>query len=157
MTLDPAFGRYVDPLPGLLERLLACPPFVYAERPRVPDRGGVYLFTEGEQHLYVGRTGKLRQRLGQHCRPSSGHNSAPFTFLLTREVTGRMSATYRAGEGRDELMNEPVFRRAFKEQNARVNRMLIRYVEEGNPNRQMLLEVYVAVVLPTRYNDFDNH
>jgi GIY-YIG catalytic domain len=155
--IDPRFQAYIVPLPGSLERLLACPPFVYADSPPYPETGGIYVFTEGDRHMYVGRTGNLRQRLGQHCRRSSGHNSAPFTFLLTREVTGRTNATYRAGEGRDALMSDPVFGPAFIQQNARVNRMLIRYVEEEDTYRQALLEVYVAVVLGTRYNDFDNH
>jgi hypothetical protein len=32
-----------------------------------------------------------------------------------------------------------------------------RYVEEADPVRQCLLEVYCAAVLATPYNDFDNH
>jgi hypothetical protein len=35
--------------------------------------------------------------------------------------------------------------------------MDLRFVEESDPVRQTLLEVYVAVVLATPYNDFDNH
>lgn len=35
--------------------------------------------------------------------------------------------------------------------------MDIRYVEEIDPVKQTLLEVYVATVLDTRYNDFENH
>lgn len=155
--IHPRFRVYIDSLPRLLNRLLKCPPLVYPVSPPYPQAGGVYLFTEGRRHVYVGRTGNLRQRLGHHCRPSSGHNSAPFTFLLAREFTGRVNATYRAGEGRDALMKDPAFAHAFEKQNARVNRMLIRYVEEEDSYRQMLLEVYVAVVLRTKYNDFDTH
>jgi hypothetical protein len=33
----------------------------------------------------------------------------------------------------------------------------IRYVEEAEPNRQALLEIYVAVALDTPFNDFKNH
>ncbi|MEY4966055.1 MAG: hypothetical protein RL274_1638 [Pseudomonadota bacterium] len=32
-----------------------------------------------------------------------------------------------------------------------------RWVEETDPVKQCLLEVYCAVVLQTKYNDFDNH
>jgi hypothetical protein len=32
--------------------------------------------------------------------------------------------------------------------------MDVRYVEETDPQRQALLEIYVAVVLETPYNDF---
>ena len=35
--------------------------------------------------------------------------------------------------------------------------MKIRFVEETDPVRQALLEIYVATVLETPYNDFDNH
>jgi hypothetical protein len=35
--------------------------------------------------------------------------------------------------------------------------MDIRYVEEEKPVNQALLEIYVAVVLDTCYNDFENH
>ncbi|WP_154660911.1 GIY-YIG nuclease family protein [Microvirga lotononidis] len=36
----------------------------------MPSRG-VYLFSEGEGHLYVGRSNNLRRRYGLHCRPRS--------------------------------------------------------------------------------------
>ena len=35
--------------------------------------------------------------------------------------------------------------------------MELRYVEEADPLRQTLLEIYVAVALKTPYNDFDTH
>jgi hypothetical protein len=35
--------------------------------------------------------------------------------------------------------------------------MSVRFVEETDPIRQCLLEVYVAVVLNARYNDFDTY
>jgi hypothetical protein len=35
--------------------------------------------------------------------------------------------------------------------------MDLRYVVEGDPLRQALLEIYVAVVLETQCNDFETH
>ena len=35
--------------------------------------------------------------------------------------------------------------------------MDLRFVEEANPARQALLEIYTSIVLPTKYNDFDTH
>jgi hypothetical protein len=35
--------------------------------------------------------------------------------------------------------------------------MHIRLVEEADPVRQTVLEIYVALALKTRYNDFDTH
>jgi hypothetical protein len=77
---------------------------------------------------------------------------------LAREATDNLKATYRKGEGsRDFLMTQAHFVDAFKAGKARVRAMHVRYVEENDPVKQMLLEVYVAVVLQTPYNDFDNH
>jgi hypothetical protein len=49
--------------------------------------------------------------------------------------------------------NLPVFR-ACK---ARIRQFNPRHVEELDPARQALLEIYVATVLDTPFNDFDNH
>ncbi|MDD1638507.1 MAG: hypothetical protein LUQ56_10310 [Methylococcaceae bacterium] len=46
---------------------------------------------------------------------------------------------------------------AFTDAKARLRAMNIRVVEECNPLRQALLEMYVAVALAATYNDFDNH
>ncbi|MEI6148104.1 MAG: GIY-YIG nuclease family protein, partial [bacterium] len=46
---------------------------------------GVYLFTEGQRHLYVGRANNLRTRLNQHQRESSHANTAAFAALLAKE------------------------------------------------------------------------
>ena len=35
--------------------------------------------------------------------------------------------------------------------------MQVRYVEETDPLRQALLEIYASIVLQTRYNDFNTH
>jgi hypothetical protein len=53
-------------------------------------------------------------------------------------------------------MEEPEFSTAFTEAKARIRKMDVRFVEESDPTRQALLEIYVAVVLATPYNDFDN-
>ncbi len=78
------FKRLIADLHGRFETLLAMPPVkVRALPPDVP-KSGVYLLSEAGDHLYAGRSNRLRQRLQQHGRPSSGHNSAPFAFLLAR-------------------------------------------------------------------------
>ena len=46
---------------------------------------------------------------------------------------------------------------AFDAAKARVRAMEFRYVEEADPIRQAVLEIYCAVALETPYNDFDNH
>jgi len=54
-------------------------------------------------------------------------------------------------------MNDKVFGRAFKAAKRRVAVMNIRYVEETDPTRQALLEIYAATALATPFNDFDTH
>jgi hypothetical protein len=136
---------------------MAMTPVTAATLPRRIPTSGVYLFSEGNNHLYVGRTNRLRRRLQEHCRPSAGHNSAPFAFLLARKATGNRKATYRPTGSRRELESNRVFARAFTAAKRRVRAMDVRFVSETDPMRQALLEMYVAVALGTPHNDFDNH
>jgi hypothetical protein len=122
----------------------------------MPDRG-IYLFSEGDRHLYVGRTNRIRQRLAGHCRPSSNHFSATFAFRIAREETGYLKATYSSTGSRGNLVKDMTFGPAFVRAKARIADMDLRFVEEVDPVRQALLEVYVAVTLETPYNDFDTH
>lgn len=85
------------------------------------------------------------------------HNHAVFAFKLAREVTGRLAATYSIKGSRVALCGEPAFADAFLQAKARVRSMDLRFVEEADPTRQALLEIYVSVVLGTKYNDFDTH
>jgi hypothetical protein len=119
---------------------------------------GVYLFSEGDTHHYVGRTNHVQRRYGLHSRPSAQHNQAVFAFKLARHETGNIKAAYSTGAGsRTSLAADPVFGAVFVDAKARVKRMDFRWIEETDPVRQCLLEVYVAIVLQTAFNDFDNH
>jgi hypothetical protein len=156
--MDRKFAVLIEALSPKLERLLATPPLRYGALPRDMPDSGVYLFTENGRHLYVGRSNVLRKRHGRHCRPGATHRQAAFAFQLAREATGRTEVAYRAGDGsRDGLMLDPVFAAAFTAAKERIRAMDYRYVEEGDQNRQALLEIYCAVVLATPYNDFGTH
>lgn len=83
---------------------------------------------------------------------------AAFAFRLAREATGSLVATYKKGEGsRSHLMEDEAFVGAFVAAKERIRAMDLRYVDEADPVRQALLEIYVSVVLATPYNDFDTH
>ena len=83
---------------------------------------------------------------------------AAFAFRLAREASGNLQPSYKKGsKSRAGLMLDPAFSSAFDDAKARIRRMEIRCVEESDPIRQCLLEVYVAVTLRTPYNDFRNH
>jgi len=118
---------------------------------------GVYLFSEGDSYLYVGRSNRLRKRIQEICRPSANHNTSPFAFRLAREATGCIEATYTTEGSRSELEKDPEFKLAFASAKVRVSRMDVRIVEETIPLRQALLQMYVSISLSTPYNDFDNH
>jgi hypothetical protein len=132
-------------------------PLTATSLPRDIPKSGIYLFSENDNHLYVGRSNRLRQRLQEHCRPSANHNTAPFAFRLAREVTGCVKASYTEEGSRNDLENDPDFRTAFINAKKRVSEMNVRVVDEQEPLRQALLEMYVSICLSTPHNDFDNH
>jgi len=156
--MDPKFATLAEALAPKLECLLAMPPLRYGALPCDMPLSGVYLFTENDRHLYVGRSNVLKKRHGRHCRPGATHRQAAFAFQLAREVTGRTKASYRAGQdSREGLMSDSAFVAAFVAAKERIRAMDYRYVEESDQNRQALLEIYCAVVLSTPYNDFGTH
>lgn len=156
--MNETFRRHVEALHPAYERLIASTPFKYADlaKQAVPERG-IYLLTEEGQHLYVGRSDNIRQRLKDHCAVSATHHKAAFAFRLTREACGVPKASYRREGSRADLMTQDHFRTAFEAQKARLREMDIRVVEEADPNRQALLEMYVSIALGTPYNAFANH
>ncbi|MDO9437713.1 GIY-YIG nuclease family protein [Hydrogenophaga sp.] len=156
--MHPEFSRHLETLHPSLERLLGSDPLRYSDLARASlPQSGVYLFTEDGRHLYVGRSNSVKKRLQNHCGPSSGENKAAFAFLLTRDHTNNVKPSYRSEGSRKHLMTLPDFRDAFATQKARLLTMDIRVVEEPNPYRQAMLEMYAAVALGTPFNRFDNH
>jgi hypothetical protein len=80
-----------------------------------------------------------------------------FAFRLARERTGRLEASYNKKDSREALQEDPAFAAAFDEAKARIRKMDLRFVEEHDPLKQALLEIYVSIVLRTPYNDFNTH
>ena len=153
--MHPRFAEVANSLHPAFERLMAMPP-VQGGIPSIgmPERG-VYLFSEGDQHLYIGRSNTLRKRYSGHCRPASPHGAAAFAFKLARIKTGNSKPQYKQGAGtRAELRKDPIFEAAFTAAKTRIGGMDYRFVEETDQVRQAVLEIYCAVVLGTPYNDF---
>ena len=90
--------------------LLEMEPVRFGALPREIPKRGIYLFSEGGQHLYVGRTNGIRRRLQNHCRLSGTHYTATFAFRIARQTTGQMKASYAKAGSRDQLSKDPVFR-----------------------------------------------
>lgn len=156
--MDDDFQAHVRALRPKLEALLSMTPVSPAQLPKAMPERGVYLLSENGEYLYVGRSNDIRGRIGRHCKPASTHRMAALAFRLARMETGNIRATYKKGAGsRDALMEDPVFVTAFNGAKARICGMDLRFVEEADPVRQALLEVYVALAVKAKHNDFDNH
>ena len=118
--------------------------------------GGVYLFSEGASHLYVGRSKRqLNKRLRGHIRKSA--KDSPLAFKLAREATGQTVTSYSGDYIREKLLTDPEFLKVYQDAKERIRRMNVRWVHESEPTNQALLEIYVSVVLETPYFDFDTH
>jgi hypothetical protein len=155
--MNPHFAEVTEKLAPLFQRLLSMKPFTPVSLPQKMPREGVYLFSEDQEHLYVGRSKDIRKRIARHCRPGATHRMAAFAFRLAREATGYLDASYKKEGSRSELMKDPAFRDAFDKAKTRIQEMDVRFVEESDSIRQALLEIYVAVSLRTPYNDFGTH
>jgi hypothetical protein len=149
------FAHAVSDVDKKCSKLLASPKHRMDTLPREMPSAGVYLLSENGESLYVGRTNKLRNRLQYHTR--NNHNQATFAFLLARERTGKTKPTYQKSGSRQDLLTQPRFRSAFDAARQRIRKMEVQFIEETDPIRQALLEIYTALRVSARYNDFDNH
>ena len=145
-NMNNAFQRHIEALPGLFDELMKMLP-VKARMVRKPMPAcGVYLFSEGSNHIYVGRTDRMQERLREHCRKGSTHFSASFAFLLAKD-----DPTCAEIKGpRAVLEKHEVFGEVFRKAKARVSEMDIRFVRVDDPYQQALLEIYVSVALTGR-------
>ena len=151
--MDPKFLYYTDRLPDKYLSLIQMAPvrlidFNRSPLPNVPT-SGVYLFSEKGQHLYAGRSQNLSSRVRTHARPSSRDNAASFSYLLAGGGDNGITRAQR--------LKQPGFADAFKKSKYRIRNMDLRYIIETDAIGQCLLEVYVALVLDTSYNDFSTH
>lgn len=155
--MNDRFAEVVESLNPSFSRLLAMKPVTPVSLPKGMPKEGVYLFSEGREYLYVGRSKNIRGRIAQHSRPSATHRMAAFAFRLAREATGHLAVSYTVKGSRSELMKDTAFQEAFNQAKVRIRKMDVRFVEEAEPVRQTILEIYVAVSLQTPYNDFLTH
>ena len=152
-----SFKKFADNLHPRFCQMKRMVPVKFESFPSDMPDAGIYLLSEGKRHLYVGRSNRIRRRLGKHSQPCSPPHAAAFAFQLAREATGNLKATYQKTGSRKDLMKKRKFRDAFSKAKERIRNMDVRYVGESNPTTQCLLEVYAAVVLKTPYNSFGTH
>jgi hypothetical protein len=154
-NVNEIFRQHVEQLHGRFEALMRMAPLTLSALPKDVPKSGIYLFSEGPRHLYVGRSKRLRHRIRYHS--SSSADDAPFAFKLAREQTGNAKASYSPTGSRKALLADLVFRAAFQSAKKRIRQMDIRFVAEPDTNRQALLEIYTTIALDAPYNDFDTH
>lgn len=154
--MDSRFARYVENLHEKYKQLMAMEPVTMESPLHNTPEGGVYLFSEGAIHLYVGRSKRqLNKRLRGHIRKSA--KDSPLAFKLAREATGQTVTSYSGDYIRAKLLSDPEFIKKYQDAKERIRRMNIRWVHESDPTKQALLEIYVSVALETPYNDFETH
>lgn len=171
-------------LPDLRQRLMASEVFNHEKKPPAAGGRGIYLFSEGETPLYVGRTGitararaagkdprtSFLHRWNQHTASGSSPNSAPFAMKLARELAnclgleGPRELKERFGLRRTEewwslrTMSEPpdyyLAFQAAKSFIGELNFQVIAFDDDVRGVRSHMAEVYMDVVLQTTYGDF---
>ena len=155
METKARFDEVIGKLPIFLNRLRSSPALNRNSLGRVP-KSGIYAFYEEEIPIYVGRSNRLRERLFEHSRPSSTHNSSTFAFNLAVEEAKKQGFDLPLMP-RETLQHDPQFRELYSRAKERVSRMDIRVVEVTDPIDQTVFEVYAALELETPYNTFENH
>ena len=93
--MDAKFVQAVESLHPKFEQLMASPP--HSPGAHLPQRG-VYVFLEGGQALYVGRSNNIPRRFRDHRGKASGSNKAAFAMLIARRKLG-LTADYHPGSG----------------------------------------------------------
>lgn len=123
----------------------------------LPNVAGIYVFYKYGQPIYVGRTDRIRQRIQEHVRPSSGSGSATFAFNLAKidyvKNFGEIKST------RTELEIDDKFSSIFKEKKKYLSDCEYKILEIENDILQTMIEPYLAYKLGTYpiYNTFENH
>jgi hypothetical protein len=123
----------------------------------VPSVAGVYLFTEDGAHRYVERTRNCNRRLGEHTRPSSPENSAPFAFNIAKRAA--QEAQFELSGTRKQIAAQEGFAALFTTAKQRVRAMEFRFVEMTDPAVSTIFEVYASIALETagEFNVFETH
>tara|TARA_R110002124_G_C8613358_1_gene485546 strand:- start:92 stop:562 length:471 start_codon:yes stop_codon:yes gene_type:complete len=153
--MHPKFSKVIDQLHSKFEELTTGQSFNFTTLPREMPSAGVYLFSENDKPLYVGRSNRLRERYKSHCRLGSKHNQAAFAYKLAHKALNLGPASYKPGpESRKGRSANAKFIEAFSAAKARVRGMQYRFVAEPDQKRQALLEMYCAIALDTEFNDF---
>ncbi len=153
-TVDLKFTRAISTLQAQTEILVSQQPRYFGD---YSDRGpqqGVYLFSEGDDHLFVGRTSRLYQRLLNHCR-GSAHSNRSSLKLSVMLADAKFAAPASRKTSWGDIVKDQAFGEAFDKAKTRINKMQIRFIEENDSLSRYLLEAYCALAVEARYSEVD--
>ena len=153
--MNPDFNQRIARFPAYLAAVNHQPPCTRLTLEKHLPAEGIYVFYERGRPQYVGRSGRLRQRLLEHGGESSSHYSASFAFLLAREKA--LEQAIDATRARGTLQQCPLFGPLFLAAKKRVALMEIRYVAITDEVEQALFEIYAALALKTPDNHFGTY
>ena len=153
--MNEEWNLLIKQLPKLLNQLTSQPLRPTDDRGVLPKKG-VYVFYEKDKAIYVGRSNRLKSRIQQHGRQSSMHNSASLAFRMAKEEMARLHDIPK-DITRKELEEAPGFDMLFFNARLRVAQMKIRVIGINDQVTQALFEIYAALALNTKYNDFSTH
>ena len=150
-----AFQIIINEVQSACEKLQKANSFVLCTAPRDLPKKGIYVISDGDECLYVGRSNNIPRRLKYHT--ACNHNQATFAFLLARKLTGQIKATYKKEGSRAALLKQLDFKKAFDDARGKIRNMSVRVIEENDATRQALLEICAAITFRAKHNDFENH
>jgi len=155
--MDEGFRELAERMPLRLRSLLEQPPIGIhgIGVTRLPQKG-VYVLFEGDEPIYVGRSNRLKQRLKEHSQRSSGRYSATLALRMAKRDT---SPVREKGRKQTDalLMENRDFVERFEAAKDRIAGMGIRFVEIEDQVEQAMFEVYAALALKAKHNDFSTH
>lgn len=150
------FLNCISELHKQYEALIAMKPVRIKKLPSSVPKSGVYLLSDGRTHLYVGKSRDLRARLRAHVSGDPIFPKATLATYLARDDPKRIVQSWQADLPKRTLIADCHYQDAFERAKKRVGNLMLRYVEEKDPVRRTLLEIYVWMGLDTEYNDFEN-
>ncbi len=122
---------------------------------QVPQKG-VYVFFEGDNPIYVGRSNRLKKRLKEHSQKGADRYSATLAFRIAKQNTSTLQKKERR-QTNEQLMKNRDFVEEFEAVKDRIARAKIRFIEIEDQVEQAMFEIYAHLALKTRYNDFGTH
>lgn len=121
----------------------------------LPKQSGVYLVSDGDEHLYVGQSKNIRGRIRNHCSDSKAAHRSSFAFRMAdKEFVQKSKENANNKLTREQRKANPDFHKLILQARARLRKMNFRYLVVENTLDRTLLEIYSAQALGTEHNSF---